>query len=162
MKIITDNAVYVQKIDMTILNQLDLAIPPSIFMKVSEGTGIVIIDHRNSNEFVKFDAPEEIEFFKSIDWIIDFNEVKDLSEEERTAFVNRIVVEKFRVEQKLNSMTQEERKENMNMVSQYNLLDFKLDSLIDFFWVKQGNIELPADFKQEKKIRKQIKTKFNK
>lgn len=154
MKIITDNAVYVQKFDMTCLNQLGRAIPPSIFMKVSEGTGIVIIDHRNWNEFVKFDAPEEIEFFKSIDWIIDFNEVKDLSEEERTALVNRIEVEKFRVEQKLNSMTQEEKKENMNMVSQYKLLDFKLESLIDFFWVTQGNIELPADFEQEKEIRK--------
>ena len=34
MKIITDSAVYVQKNDIAYLNQTDLAIPASIFMKV--------------------------------------------------------------------------------------------------------------------------------
>ena len=34
MKIITDNAVYVQKNDIAYLNQTDLAIPASIFMKI--------------------------------------------------------------------------------------------------------------------------------
>ena len=169
MKIITDNAVYVQKNDMIYLNQSDLEIPTSIFMKVFGG-GVVIIDDRNRYEFVEFNAPEEIEFFKGIDWMIDFNKVKDLSEKEIIAFGQSIAEERNRIAQKLNSMTQEEIKENMNMVSQYELLDFKMYSLRDVLWFKQGNIKielpegvtLPADFKQEKGIKKLIKTMFNK
>ena len=169
MKIITDNAIYVQKNDMVYLNQLDLAIPTSIFMKVF-GSGVVIIDDSNRYEFVKFDAPEEIEFIKGIDWMIDFNKVKDLSEEEMITLGRSIAEERNRVAHKLNSMTQEEIKENMNMVSQYELLDFKMYSLRDVLWFKQGNIKielpegitLPADFKQEKGIKKLIKTMFNK
>ena len=55
MKIITDSAVYVQKNDIAYLNQTDLAIPASIFMKVF-GSGIVIIDDSNRYEFVEFDC----------------------------------------------------------------------------------------------------------
>ena len=42
MKIITDNAVYVQKNDIAYLNSADFAIPISVFMKVF-GKGITII-----------------------------------------------------------------------------------------------------------------------
>lgn len=109
MKIITDNAVYVQKNDIAYLNQTDLAIPASIFMKVF-GSGIVIIDDSNRYEFVEFDAPEEIEFFKGIDWMIDYNEVKDLSEEETITLGQSIAEEKNSIAQRFNSLTLEERK----------------------------------------------------
>lgn len=169
MKIITDNAVYVQKNDIAYLNQTDLAIPASIFMKVF-GNGIVIIDDSNRYEFVKFEAPEEIEFFNDINWMIDYNEVKDLSEEETIALGQSIAEEKNNIAQRFNSMTPEERKENMNMVSQCELLDFKMYSLRDVLWFKQGHIkmelpegvDLPIGFEQEKGIRKLIKTIFNK
>ncbi len=169
MKIITDNAVYVQKNDIAYLNQTDLAIPASIFMKVF-GNGIVIIDDSNRYEFVKFEVPEEIEFFKGINWMIDYNEVKDLSEEETIALGQSIAEEKNNIAQRFNSMTPEERKENMNMVSQCELLDFKMYSLRNVLWFKQGHIkmelpegvDLPAGFEQEKGIRKLIKTIFNK
>ena len=169
MKIITNNVAYVQKNDIVCLNQTDLAIPASIFMKVF-GNGIVIIDDSNRYEFVEFDAPEEIEFFKGIDWMIDYNEVKDLSEEETTALGQSIAEEKNNIAQRFNSMTPEERKENMNMVSQCELLDFKMYSLRDVLWFKQGHIkmelpegvDLPAGLEQEKGIRKLIKTIFNK
>ena len=169
MKIITNNVAYVQKNDIVCLNQTDLVIPASIFMKVF-GNGIVIIDDSNRYEFVEFDAPEEIEFFKGIDWMIDYNEVKDLSEEETTALGQSIAEEKNNIAQRFNSMTPEERKENMNMVSQCELLDFKMYSLRDVLWFKQGHIkmelpegvDLPAGLEQEKGIRKLIKTIFNK
>ena len=70
MKIVTDKKVYVQKNDIAYLNQTDLPIPASIFMKVY-GNGIVIIDDRNRYEFIEFTAPKEIEFFKKLDWMID-------------------------------------------------------------------------------------------
>lgn len=66
MKIITDDAVYVQKNDITYLNQYlslsNLPIPSSIFEKVF-GSNIIIIDNSNGYKFIKFDKPKEIEFF---------------------------------------------------------------------------------------------------
>ena len=169
MKIITTNSVFVQKNDIAYLNQSDLAIPASIFMKVF-GSGVVIIDDSNRYDFVEFEAPEEIEFFKGIDWIIDYNEIKDLSEEETIALGQSIAEEKNKIAQKFNSMTPEQRQENNTMVSQCELLDFKMYSLRDILWFKQGHIkmelpegvEFPAGFGQRKGIKKLIKTIFHK
>lgn len=63
MKIITSDAVYVQKNDIIMLNHTDLAIPVSIFMKLF-GSGIVIIDDSNRYEFVKFEERLEIDFLE--------------------------------------------------------------------------------------------------
>ena len=98
MKIITNNSVFVQKNDIAYLNQSDLAIPASIFMKVF-GSGVVIIDDSNRYDFVEFNAPEEIEFFKGIDWMIDYNQVKDLSEKETIALGQSIAEEKNEIAQ---------------------------------------------------------------
>lgn len=114
MKVITNNTAFVQKNDITYLNQSDLKIPASIFMKVFD-RDVIIINNRNRYDFVEFDAPEEIEFFKGIDWMIDYNEVKDLSEEEIITLGQSIVEEKNRIAQKFNSMEINERKRNMGM-----------------------------------------------
>jgi len=134
------------------------------------GNGIVTINDSNRYEFVEFEAPEEIEFFKSIDWMIDYNEVKDLSEEETIELACSIAEEQNSIAQRFNSMTPEERENNMSMVSQCELLDFKIYSLRDVLWFKQGHIKMelpegvgfPTEFEQEKGIRKWIKTMFNK
>lgn len=164
MKIISDTKVYVQKNDIAFLNQSDLPIPASIFMKVF-GNGIVIIDDSNRYEFVEFAAPEEIEFFKGIDWMIDYNEVKDLSEEETIELGQSIAQAKNEIAQKFNSMNPEDREKNMNMVSQCELLDFKMYSLRDVLWFKQGHIpmelpdgiEYPIDLKDTSKKENGIK-----
>ena len=143
MKIMTDDAVYVQKNDLAYLNQTDLPIPASIFMKV---------------------------FGSGVDWMIDYNEVKDLSEEETIALGQSIAEEKNRIAQKFNSMSLKERNRNMDLVFQCELLDFKLCSLRDILFFKQGHIkmELPemenisTEIVQEKGIKKLIKTIFDK
>lgn len=120
MKIIANNIAYIQKNDTAYLNQTDLTIPTSIFIKIF-GNGIVIIDDSNRYEFIEFEAPEE-------------------------------------------------RKNNMSMISQCELLDFKMYSLRDVLWFKQEHIKMelpedvdfPAGFEQEKGIRKLIKIRFNK
>ncbi len=134
------------------------------------GSGVVIINNSNKYEFVKFDAPLEIEYFKGIDWMIDYNEVKDLSEEETIALGQSIAEEKNRIAQKFNSMSLKERNRNMDLVFQCELLDFKLCSLRDILFFKQGHIkmELPemenisTEIVQEKGIKKLIKTIFDK
>ena len=134
VKIITDDAVYVQKNDITYLNHTDLPIPASIFMKVF-GNGIVVVDDSNRYEFEKFENTDEIEFFKGLDWIVDYNSVKDLSDDEIIEIGQSIA-------QKFNSMSSDERKENMEMITQCELLDFKMYSLRDILWFKNGKLKM--------------------
>lgn len=140
MKIITENAIYVQKDDLTYLDKVDSIIPTSIYIKLN---GIVIIDNSNKYEFVKFNEPKEIEFFKSLDWIVDYNKVKDLTDEQLKELAQSVLEEKNDIAQKLNSMSLEEKQKNMNIVSRCKLLDFKMDSLRYILSFKQGHQHIP-------------------
>ena len=81
MKIITNEFAYVQKNDIAFLNSTDQAIPLSIYSKVF-GDGYTIIDDSNRYDFVKYEKEKDIEFFNNMEWILDYNEVKDLDEKE--------------------------------------------------------------------------------
>lgn len=52
MKIVREDAIYVQKNDIAYLTHMEEAIPASIFTKVFGG-GVVIIDDSNRYEFIK-------------------------------------------------------------------------------------------------------------
>ena len=162
MKIITSEAVYVQKNDIGFLNQTDLPIPASIFLKVF-GNGITIIDNSNRFEFVKFEEESEIEFFKNQDWIIDYDSVKDLDVAQIIELVQNVTQQQNNIVKKYYAMTDDERRANAHMVDESERLKFKIYSLRDFMWFKQGKIQfvLPDCCKQEEErgIRK-ILSKF--
>lgn len=169
MKITTNTKVYVQKNDIAFLNQTDLAIPASVYMKLFEN-GIIFINDDNRYDFYEFDKFEEIDFFDKIDWMIEYTEVKDLSEERIIRLGQSIIQEKNRIARVFNSMKSEEREKNKDLVLQCELLDFKLYSLRDFLWFKQGHIKIelpeevdyPIDFRKEKGLVRLLKNIFNK
>lgn len=66
MKIITEEAVYIQKNDIEHLYLVELPIPSSIFIKVF-GNGVITINDDNRYDFIRFSGEKEIEFFKSLD-----------------------------------------------------------------------------------------------
>lgn len=129
MKIITSNAVYVQKDDIEYLNSLGLSLPSSIVNKIIE-YNIMQIDSSNKYEFVKFDEQSDIEYFKSLDWIVDYDEVKDLTEPEMFSLYKNVVEEKNTIARKYNLMSEKDRMNNMEDVTKYKLLDYKLYSLV--------------------------------
>lgn len=164
MKIITNNSVYVQKNDFVYLNESDLSISASIFMKVF-GKGVTIINDGNRYDFIKFDEESEIEYFKAIDWIIDYNEVKDLSEDEIIKLAEETKEEQRKIATTFNSMDEDEKDNHTDMIIKCNLLEFKFYSLRDILWFKQGHIsmklpegiEYPEGCVQEKGIKKLLK-----
>lgn len=161
MKIITNDAVYVQKNDIGFLNQTDLLIPVSVFLKVF-GNGITIIDDSNRFEFIKFEDKEEIEFFQGLDFIVDYNLLKDLSEDEIMKLGQEVAFEKNNIAKKYNSLSGRDRANNMYMVSECEKLDFKMYSIRDILWYKQGYIkfDMPIDLnvqKEEKGFKKLLR-----
>lgn len=159
MKIINSDSAYVQKNDIAYLNSFDLPIPFSIFMKVF-GNGVTIINDSNRYDFVKFDEESEIEFFKGLDWMIDYNEVKDLIEDEIIKLAKNIEKEREKIATTFNSMSKKEKNQHIDMVTKCDLLEFKFYSLRDILWLKQGHIsiKLPENDK-EKILKRNTKTK---
>ena len=151
MKIITKNAAYVQKNDIAYLYHTNIEIPASIFIKVF-GKDIVIIDDNNRYEFEKFEDANEIEFFSKLDWIVDYNLVKDLSVDQIIEVGKQLAQTKNQIAKKFNAMSQKNRMKNYEMVTQCELLDFEMHSLRDIVLCKQGylDMDLPKDFNRKK------------
>lgn len=143
MKILKDNKIYVQKNDMAYLNSSGLSIPASIFLKVF-GHGINIIDNSNRYEFIEFTDPKEIEFFQGQDWIVDYDAVKDLTEEEILQLGQAVAAEKKRRADEFNAKPKKYRQENYeSVIAGLDLLDFKMYSLRDIIMFKKGELDFP-------------------
>ena len=141
MKVIYDNCVYVQKNDMAYLEASDLPIPASVFIKVF-GNSITIINDSNRYDFVQFKEKSEIDFFKGLDWMVDYNELRNLSEEEIIKLAEDTNKERDKIAATYNSMPVKERQKHTDMVTKCDLLEFKFYSLRDILWMKQGHISI--------------------
>lgn len=150
MKIITTNKAYVQKNDIMFLIQVDLSIPVSIFSKINKN-GMFVVNDFNRYDFIEFNDDYEIEFFKNISWMVDYNEMKNLSEEEIINLGEEAVSEKAEIASRFNSLSEDEKENNSEMLKECNLLDFKIYSLRDILWYKQGLLKLkfPTELKKE-------------
>ncbi len=143
MKIITDKAVYVEKNDIAYLSQTDFPIPALVLEKV-----MGIIGDRNRYEFVKI--------------------VKDLTNDEIIELGQSIAQARNKIAQQFNSMSKAEQQENFDMLTKCELLDYKMSSLRDILWFKQGHlpITLPEEIdhskKDENKVQKPIRRIFPK
>ena len=73
--------VYVQMQDIIYLNQRDLPIPVSIYLKVFKG--VTIVNDSNRFDFVRFDEENEVSFFRSLEFVIDYDKYKDLTDEQK-------------------------------------------------------------------------------
>lgn len=141
MKIITNEAVYVQMNDLGFLYHTNLAIPSSVFNKVFVGDGIFIINDSNRYDFVKFDVEDDIKFFKDLDWIVDYSSLKDLDESQIIELLKETAEKQNDIAQKYNSMNDEERIKNEDMFDESEKLVFKYNSLMYVGWLKQEGIE---------------------
>lgn len=141
MKIVTDNAVYIQNKDIIYLSRINVPVPSSLFNQIYNND-IVIIDDLNGNGFVKLDKDSEIQFFKSLDWIVDYQNVKDLNIDDFKKLKQKIINEKNQIANQYNSMSDKERKENINIVNRFDLLEYKLQSLKEILNYKLGQLDI--------------------
>lgn len=147
MKIVLEDKVYVQNNDLAhLMHAMEgKAIPASIIQKVFGEVFICCDDNRY--EFVEFDQPEEIDFFKSFTYSVNYMDLKDLSEEDLIKVGGSIIEHRNTIAQKYNSMTPEEREKNADLRTECDMLEFKWMSIRDVVWFKQGHLKmkLPRD-----------------
>lgn len=129
--------VYVQKYDMMFVTHNCETMPAALLNDFF--SDIVIINGDNRFEFVRFTDPAEVEFFRDQDWIIDYADYKDLSEEEIMEKGRGVVDELNAVAQEYNESKSEKRR--AELYNRHELLDAKFDSVRQFLWYKQGHIK---------------------
>ena len=144
MKIFANNKAYVQNNDLAYLMRgaEGISIPASIFEKVFGK--VFIVTDQNRYDFVEFSEPKEIEFFKECDWMVDYNSFDNMTEEEIIEIGCRINEERNKIAKAFNELKQKEKEKQYHKVStQIELLEFKMMSVRDVLWHKQGNLKFP-------------------
>lgn len=132
--------VYVQMNDIMMLNSSDVPIPASIYQKVF--TNVVIVDDSNRMEFIEFTQPNEVKFFESIDWIVDYKQVRNLSEEKIKNQCQAISTEMNEIATRLNN-TSVNNIEKQSLIQRHTLLDYKMKYLAEILLIKQGYKQVP-------------------
>lgn len=148
MKIVTEKAIYVQKVDIDRLCDNDVFIPYSILH-----CGITI-DENTKYEFVKFDKEEDINYFNSIDWIMDYDELKKLSNEEIINMWKSMKEEKEKITQQYETMKSGQNDEVSKMIRRSLSLHLKTWFLTEFLSFRYGDLEMPLP----EEIESQVKT----
>ena len=134
-------AVYVQMQDIMYLNDTDIPIPVSIFSKVFKG--ITIVDDSNRFDFVRFDEPHEVDFFKDLEFIIDYTKYKDLKDEQLQEEFNALAKRANEIAKRWNDMTEDERQDNIRLLDDHENLAYMLHFLSEVYAVKHGKRYMP-------------------
>lgn len=129
-------SVYVQMQDMMQLNQMDILIPASIYLKVFKG--ITIVDDSNRFDFVRFDEEYEVKFFKELEFVIDYDKYKDFTDEQLEEEYQKLAIKADEIAKKWNSMQVNERKKNSNLLQEHENLGYMLNFLSEIYAIKHG------------------------
>jgi len=142
MKLFVNNKVYVQKNDLAYFMRgtEGISIPSSIINKVFGQ--VFIVTDENRYEFVEFSSPEEIDFFKKCDWIVDYNLFDGMTENQIVEYGCQINTERNKIATSFNELPEEERERQYIQAStKIELLEFKMWSVRDILWHKQGHLK---------------------
>lgn len=142
MKVFANNKVYVQKNDLAYFMRgtEGVSIPSSIIDKVFGE--IFIVTDENRYEFIEFSSPKEIEFFRNCDWMIDYNMFDEMTEEEIVNYGCQINDERNKIAAAFNALDDKQKeKQYTQTLTKIQLLEFKMASVRDVLWHKQGHLK---------------------
>lgn len=150
MKIVLDDKVYVQINDLgPMMNFCEGKPIPGCVINQVFGQMFICCDD-NRYEFEEFTDPEAIKFFKGLTYSVDYMEVKDMTDEELINLGASIAEQKNEIAKKFNAMSKEEKEANQDLVTEYEMLDFKMLSVRDILWMRQGHIKVQLPFEVRK------------
>ena len=165
MKIITTDAVYVQRIDLVNLMKLDANIPITLRAKVT-ARNLMYLDEEERCEFIKITYPEDIVYLNNLDWIIDYASIKELTSEEIQNLIDKYKKDSSVIAENYNNLSAVQKTNNIDIKNSYKTLSYKITSLKEYLYFKQNHIkmELPRELEHPVEIRyeKRIKRVLNK
>lgn len=132
--------VYVQMQDlMFIVNDLDdIAIPASI-MNYFSSKVLVTVNNSNRFDFVKFDKEPEVAFFKTLNFIIDYNDYKNLTDEQFQERLKSCCQRYNSLAKKWNKMPETEHEKNINLLVSLQKLEYTIKFILELYAKRHGN-----------------------
>lgn len=145
MKVFKNGKVYVQNEDLILILRSGELMPTSVLEKFY-GNGPVIIVQDNMEDYVEFEETDQVEFFKRLDWIVDYDEVKNLSLEELEKLYDATKDEMVKIRNKYSDLSQNDDCYEKDSI-RYELLGNKLYSLskIQYFKARKLELALPNE-----------------
>ena len=145
MKVFKNGKVYVQNEDLILILRSGELMPTSVLEKFY-GNGPVIIDQDNMEDYVEFEETDQVEFFKRLDWIVDYDEVKNLSTEELEKLYDDTKDEMVKIRNKYSDLSQNDDCYEKDSI-RFELLGNKLYSLskIQYFKARKLELALPNE-----------------
>lgn len=110
--------VHVQMQDiMYLVNETDISVPDVITQRII--TDVNSADITRRLEFIKFEEDEVVEFFKKIEFIIDFNKYQKMNYEQIAGEIEQTEKKGNKILNKWNSMNEVEKEENGKFFDEY-------------------------------------------
>lgn len=145
MKVFKNGKVYVQNEDLILILRSGELMPTSVLEKFY-GNGPVIVVQDNMEDYVEFEETDQVEFFKRLDWIVDYDEVKNLSLEELEKLYDATKDEIVKIRNKYSDLSQNDDCYEKDSI-RFELLGNKLYSLskIQYFKARKLELALPNE-----------------
>ena len=162
MKVFINGKVYVQNKDLAYFTRGvgGMDFPTTIFSRMHE-EGLFqpfINDPSIRYKFVEFSSSKEIDFFRNCDWIIDYHDFDDMSDEEIAEYSGRIDRERLDLMNSYAGLSPAERmREQSSFSRRLDRLEYKRISVEELLLFRHGEINFDMPEEQKKKEDKQKK-----
>lgn len=135
--------VYVQMQDILYLvHESNVSVPASIFEKVFSA-GAVFVTDANRFDFIRFEEEHEVDFFKNLEFVIDYDQYKGFSDEQLKEEVLKFEGKANEIAKNWNGMTEEERSRNLVLYEEHKNLDYMCKFLCEVYFLKHGKRTMP-------------------
>lgn len=139
MKIITEDAVYIERKDFVFLLSLDIPLSTSVFFK-SFDKKLTTLTEKNQHELIKMNGKYEKKFFSNLDWILDYEELKNINDVEITNQIKELDNKRHELLKEYISFNEIQKINNKNVLTKIRILEYKIDALKEYLLSKR-NIE---------------------
>lgn len=161
MKLIKNGKMFVQKGDIQFLTQTGYPIPAFMLLKLCKN-GITIINSMNKYDFVEFANEDEIEFFKKVEVIPDYNEFVCSSDEEIIEYGQKLLDTMNGQVLAYRAMSQEEKNQNKDIMQNATFMDYQIRSVADILKYRQGILKFKMPGEEPKNPLKKLIQKITK
>ena len=150
MKIFADDKVYVQLKDLAFLfKEGGYNIPQSIYKRALKRA--LDMTDEDKDEFIVFEDEKEIDFFRTVKYIVNFDDYDDMTKAEYRKFILSSYDRLTDIQDRINNS--KKILEYLGNKSKYKRESYKITSIREIDKVKKGEktVELPIQFKPKKR-----------
>ncbi len=140
MKISTKHSMYVQKKDLEFLKYIVRLLPPSISQKIFENKDLDPDDY-DKYDFFEFTDEEDIAFFRSLDWLIDYSEFNELDREDQRE-IGKKVAERYDEVARIIHHMNDKDDDYKKTLQEYTILSYQITILEDISDINNGLLKI--------------------